>query len=152
MQQYAHNISGARHYVDTISKQFYQLLLHRAARYYGDRCKIMIRPDKGDCTSYLPQIMDGLNHESQAKFKLLFEPFINIEPRESQDEPILQLLDVTIGALCAAKNGTHLSGALGSYKCGLVEYALLKLCHRHINESTPMTERKISLWSVKPSH
>jgi hypothetical protein len=96
--------------------------------------------------------MDGLNHESQAKFRLLFEPFTNIEPRKSQDEPILQLLDVTIGAMCAARNGTHLNGALGSYKCGLVEYALLKLSPRHIGESTPIKERQISLWSVKPSH
>jgi hypothetical protein len=81
MCKYAHNISGSRHYVDTISKQFYQLFLHRAARYYGATCKIMIRPDKGDCTSYLPNIMDGLNHESQSTFRLLFEPFTNIEPR-----------------------------------------------------------------------
>jgi hypothetical protein len=152
MHMYAHNISGSRNYVDTISKQFYQLFLHRAARYYGEHCKIMIRPDKGDCTSYLPKIMDGLNHESQAKFRLLFEPFTNIEPRESQDEPILQLLDVTIGAMCAARNGTPLNGALGSYKCGLVEYALLNLSPRHIGESTPIKERQISLWSVKPSH
>lgn len=152
MSEYAHNISGPRRYVDTISKQFYQLLLHRPARYYGNKCIIRVRPDKGDCTAHLPQIMNALNNEAKASFRLLFEPFGDVQPRYSEDEPLLQLLDVTIGALAAAKNGTHRDGTLGDYKRELVDYVLAKAAPKTVNKSTPIRERKFSLWTVRPKY
>ncbi|MHA6687790.1 hypothetical protein ACX3P0_19780, partial [Mesorhizobium sp. A556] len=42
--QYDHSASGERKETDTISKAYYQLLLHRTGRFYGEHCRVQVRP------------------------------------------------------------------------------------------------------------
>jgi hypothetical protein len=56
-----HSESGPRKRVDSVSKMYYQLILHRALKYYGKYCDIYVRPDNGDCTDYLPSMVNVLN-------------------------------------------------------------------------------------------
>ena len=152
MSEYEHSASGKRLFVDTISKQFYQLLLHRPAKRYGGKCIIRVRPDKGDCTSELLFIIDALNREAKSRHRLLFEPFGDVQLVDSRRELMLQLLDVTIGAMCAARNRTHLAGEMAPYKAGLVEYVQEKMRPHSVDKSTGHGDHRLSIWNVRPEH
>lgn len=147
---YDHNASGDRLETDTISKAFYQLLLHRAGRYYGKRCRILVRPDAGDCTAYLPKILEGVNTAACSTFRLPSRPFVEIAPRDSKKEPLLQLLDVTLGALTSARNGNHLNGRIEERKRLLVTQALELGKVKDIEKSDPRERRDFNIWNVVP--
>ena len=148
-QAYDHNRSGDRKETDTVSKAYYQLLLHRAGRFYGKQAKILVRPDAGDCTSYLPRIMGGINADISMTYKVPHDAITNIQARDSKDDPMLQLLDVSLGALTAARNEGHLNGALSKIKADLAAYALAK-CNVGIEHNHEAKHRRFSIWNVKP--
>jgi hypothetical protein len=60
---------GPRRIYDTVSKMYYQLLLHRTVRNYGSQCKIFVRPDDGPCTAELEQFKDALHVEGQLRYR-----------------------------------------------------------------------------------
>ena len=148
-QEYDHNVSGDRKETDTVSKAFYQLLLHRAGRFYGKQAKILVRPDAGDCTSYLPNVMAAVNVDISLKYKVQHDAITNIQARDSKDDPMLQLLDVSLGALTAARNGGHENGTLSAIKTDLAAYALGK-CGVGIDHNHEAKHRRFSIWNVKP--
>lgn len=149
-QEYDHAASGDRKETDTISKAYYQLLLHRAGRFYGKDCKVLVRPDDGDCTSYLPSIHGGLNADIGLTYKVGHEAITDIAPRNSKLDPMLQLLDVSLGALTAARSGGHKNGNLSVLKSELVRYALERSKWPDIEKSHAGKTRRFNIWNVEP--
>jgi len=147
--EYDHRASGERKQTDTVSKAYYQLLLHRAGRFYGNHAKILIRPDGGDCTAYLPNVMNALNADVSRVYRLPHEAFTHIQAQDSKTEPMLQLLDVTLGALTAARNGDHLRDGISALKRDLVKHALSKF-NVGIDHSHDANAKAFSIWNVKP--
>lgn len=148
-QEYDHSASGNRKETDTVSKAYYQLLLHRAGRFYGKQAKILVRPDAGDCTAYLPKIIGGINADISLRYKVPHDAITHIQGRDSKDDPLLQLLDVSLGALTAARNGGHLNGQLSQIKTDLASYALGK-CRVGIDHNHDANHRRFSMWNVQP--
>lgn len=148
-QAYDHSASGDRKETDTVSKAYYQLLLHRAGRFYGKQAKILVRPDAGDCTAYLPKIIAGINADIGLTYKVPHDAITHIQARDSKDDPMLQLLDVSLGALTAARNGGHINGVLSKVKTELAAYALAK-CNVGIEHNHEAKHRRFSIWNVKP--
>jgi hypothetical protein len=148
-QEYDHRVSGKRKETDTVSKAYYQLLLHRAGRFYGRQAKILVRPDAGDCTSDLPKLMAAVNVDLRLRYNVPHDAITHIQARDSRDEPMLQLLDVALGALTAARNGGHRNGTLSAIKANLAAYALEK-CPVPIDHNHEARHKRFSLWNVKP--
>ncbi len=149
-KNYDHSVSGKRKETDTISKAFYQLILHRPGRYYGNNRRLLVRPDDGECTAYLPSIIDGLNSDICETFGHAVRPIADIAPRNSKKEPMLQLLDVTLGALTAVRNGNHENGTLSDHKVEVVKAALDLGRIRDIEKSDPIERRDFNVWNVVP--
>jgi len=147
--EYDHAASGDRKETDTVSKAYYQLLLHRAGRFYGRSTKILVRPDGGECTAYLPKIIPGINADIASRYRVPHDSIIDLQPRDSKLEPMLQLLDVTLGALTAARNGGHENGTLSPIKAQLAEYALKK-CGVAIDHNHEPRHKRFSIWNVRP--
>lgn len=145
--EYDHTISGPKKRVDTTSKMHYQLLLHRALAFYGKHYRLRIRPDGGDCTAALAGKIDSLHkwgaHHHQAKPNCID----NIEPRDSKKEPLLQLLDVPLGAFTALRNKRPLTGA----KMDLAEYVRATFPDKNPVRNTPKGEKRFAIWNVIPS-
>lgn len=148
--EYDHRSSGDRLETDTISKSYYQLLLHRAARYYGSRCRIHARMDDGECTSHLPRMIGALNRDAMTKFNLESAPFATIEPRNSCNEPLLQLLDVSLGALTSLRNGYPGTDHLSQHKSELALLAATQFNVTDVSVSTPISQKVFSVWNVVP--
>lgn len=147
---YDHSLSGQKKRAATVGKMHYQLLLHRALRFYGESCDLIIHPDNGDCTEELPSLVGSLNYDGRSKHGLKTSPVKRIECRDSKKEPMLQLLDVTLGALTAYKNGRHIDPITSATKKELAQYALTKTDLTSLDRSSPMTAKKLNIWNVRP--
>lgn len=151
MRQYDHRLSGARRRADTVSKAYYQLILHRPVKFYGGSCDLYIRPDGGECTAALPQYIGALNSRAARLHRHGLECVRSIEPRESRQSHHLQLLDVTLGALAALRNSRHEACRAGSPKVELARYVHALWGDCDLSKSSPQTERKFNIWNVSPS-
>lgn len=132
-----------------VSKAFYQLFLHRSGRYYHSDCNILILPDDGCCTDYLPKMRTGLNNDIIRKFSGVPNVVRDISPQNSRNQPILQLLDVTLGAMTCIRNEKHLNGGVGDFKKQLAEYAMERSSINSIAGSSPISRRQFNIWNVK---
>ena len=144
---YNHRDSGPRKRVDTVSKMYYQLLLHRAVGFYGKHCKLYVHPDNGDCTAYLPMMRNQLCAAGFTQKRAKPDCVKAIEPRDSAREPLLQLLDVTLGALTARRNGRE----LGPAKSELADHVVALSAWPKLDVSTAKDLRPFNVWNVIPS-
>jgi hypothetical protein len=145
-KKYNHKESGPKRRVDTTSKMYYQLLLHRAVRFYGRHYKLHVRPDNGDCTAELRKFKDYLQMDGRAEYGAARDCIASIECRDSAKEPLLQMLDVTTGALTALRNSRPLLSP---------KARLAKSIHEMHGEpdlalNSPPEEMKFSIWNVIP--
>jgi hypothetical protein len=123
----AYDHSGKRRRFDTVSKMFYQLLLHRAVRHYGDDYDLLVRPDNGE---YVPALeAEGFQRYSKS-------PCIkNVICLDSEREPLLQLLDVSLGALTAYRNKRHINFITSAAKTEIATYAFEKFGKRDLSRN-----------------
>lgn len=145
----AYNHDGPRKRIDTVSKMFYQLLLHRAVRHYGTEYKMVIRPDDGPCAEELKGFSTALLIDGQNRYRAHPECIQDVVCANSEREPMLQLLDVTMGALTAVKNDRQLRQDASAAKSALAQHAVAKLgisdIHRNYDDG-----RRLSIWNVIP--
>jgi hypothetical protein len=134
---YDHKISGPRRVYDTVSKMYYQLLLHRTMNYYGSSCQLFIRPDDGACTSELEKFIDALHIDYNTTPGCVD----SIVCLNSTSEPLLQFLDVSLGALCAYRNGRHLRKGTSEAKrtlAGVSRFWRCRLNKKHQLKPSPI--------------
>lgn len=152
MPSYDHEQSGSRKKIDTVSKAYYQLIVHRPCRYYGNSCNIYVRADNGNCTSELYSQIDSMNSNVCHRYNYCIRsPVVHVECRDSKREPILQLMDVPLGALAAYRNGRHKHSAANSLKTQLSEYVFAQTGASSILGNTPLARREMSIWNAQPS-
>lgn len=145
-KRYDHRKSGKRGRIDTVSKMYFQLLLHRPVRYYGRHRALYVFPDDGECTAELPDLRNGLCSLGQKKHNALPNCVKEISPRSSKREPLLQLLDVTLGGVAAIRNDRK----LGETKSALAAHIHGKAGFPDLTKSTKSEERRLNFWNVKP--
>jgi hypothetical protein len=148
MSEYDHQLSGARRKIDTVSKAYFQLLLHRPGQFYCRTCDIFVYPDKGECTALLPRFRGPLNAHCRGRYG--HPAFCHIEPRDSENDPILQMLDVTLGAMGALRNERHNAPNAKKAKKDLAEYVLGKSGLSSVGGNSPRTNRTLSIWNATP--
>ncbi len=149
MDEYDHKLSGPRRKIDTVSKAFYQLLLHRPVAFYGNEVDIHIYPDDGDCTRLLPENLGALNWDAGDSYKVI-NAVKEIQPRCSEKEPMLQLLDCTLGALAAYRNDRHRREDISEVKKKLAVLAFELTKWPDITGNCWRTKRKLSRWNAVP--
>lgn len=144
--EYNHKSSGARLRSDTTSKMHFQLLLHRALRFYGHRNRLRICPDNGDCTRALPNQVENLHWLASNTYNTPSDCIDSVRCMNSEREPLLQLLDIPLGALTALRNKRELSAP----KRELAAHVKAKWPHVNLSGNTPDNKRDFVVWNVKP--
>lgn len=109
----------------SVSKTYYQLILHRCCKLYGDRAFVHVRPDAGDCTDRLPQFVNCINADAQRRFGLRTSPIRSINLIQSGSSPIMQMNDIILGAIGSHRNSRHLQQDASPYKTKLAQCVLL---------------------------
>lgn len=150
MKEYQHD--GPRKRFDTVSKAYYQLLLHRPARCYGKKYKLRIRPDDGDCTTKLERFAPFIGIDAHGKYQSDKDCIADLICLNSKKEPILQLLDVSLGALTAYRNNRHLDFDTSGAKAKLANYTFDAFKKVGVTDITTNFDdgNRLSIWNVIP--
>lgn len=144
--QYRHADSGDRGRVDTVSKMYYQMIVHRPIAFYGRHLPIHVHPDHGECTSYLPKIRGAMCAEGYKTKAAKPNCVPVLEPRDSKREPLLQLLDVPLGALAALKNKRE----IGELKASLADRVMKRTGWPDLDGNSRAVDRRLNIWNVTP--
>ena len=143
--QYDHKANlGGR--ADTTSKMHFQLLLHRAVRFYGRDYKLRIRPDNGHCTAGLLKQVGNLHWQGAEMYGTPTNCVDGIQCLDSKREPLLQLLDIPLGAMAALRNNR----VLGPAKTDLANHVIGKRPGLDLAKNSPAAERVFSVWNALP--
>jgi hypothetical protein len=106
--EYSHDDFPRKRF-DTTNRMFYQLLLHRIVKHYGKWDRLYIRPDDGDCTDTLDKFKGALGSKGWELYRANHFCVDSIIPLSSESEPVLQFLDVILGAMTALRNNRPLA-------------------------------------------
>jgi hypothetical protein len=147
--EYDHD--GPRKRFDTVSKMHYQLLLHRALRYYGPHYNLHIIPDGGECTRELARYHGALEYEGATRYRAQANCVSRIDCGDSKKDPMLQLLDVPLGALTAIRLGRLESPDMTECKRALAEHAFSTFGKPRLRANSPATTMDFSIWNAVPS-
>jgi hypothetical protein len=145
-----HRRAGPRAKIDTVSRAFYQLILHRPVAFYGAEADIHVRPDKGCCTEKLHEYIGQLNSEARKHQGCGTSCVKSIHATESCSSHFLQLLDVTLGGLASIKNQRHLRSCVSDTKRNLALHIHGLWGHFDMASSHPKAKKKFNVWNAKP--
>jgi Holliday junction resolvase RusA-like endonuclease len=146
---FVHTASGPLKRKDSTGKMHYQLILHRALQYYGTRQRLHIRPDGGDCTAKLNLFRPKLLEEGWGRYKAKSNCIASIVPQNSEKEPLLQLLDVTLGAFAALRNERHLRPEVRAGKRDLANLVHQLYDYPDLLGDTEKAHRVFSIWNFE---
>lgn len=133
---------------------YYQLILHRLGKFHGGSHRLFVFPDKCNELKGLPELKSALNIDMERKFGFRPSPLRAIELRDSQDEIILQINDLILGAICYQKNKRYLDKSAGQAKANLAGYVLgLGLSTlEHLDQDTPFHVKNFTVSNLKSAH
>lgn len=146
-QNYDHRTLNDGDRAKSVSKTYYQLLLHRCCALYGAQARMHIRPDGGDCTRALPSYQDSLNADARKRFRLETNPISSINLIDSSDVSVMQLNDIVLGAIASHRNGRHLVPGASPHKIELAEHVRKLFGVASFAFSTPKGQRRHSIWN-----
>ena len=129
-----------------LNKMYYQLLLHRAVRYYGKKGGIHIRLDARNSSTPLSSLKDMLNNGAR-NIGIENGPVKVLESTSSKNCDLLQLNDVLLGAFSAYRNN-RLNGRPS--KARLAQHVFEKSGFDSLDEDSDRT-KKLTFWNFKPS-
>ena len=129
----------------SINRMYYQLLLHRIARFYGPSCAIRVRLDSGADCKDVCGLRGAICADAYKTYRTRPNCIREIEPVCSSKANIVQMADVVIGAVAARRN--EISYAKPA-KAELAAY-VLDLRGEHWNVDTPSSARFLTVWNHK---
>lgn len=133
----------------SVSRMYYQLLLHRPARYYGKACRIMVYPDKGQDSSQLQNFRRPLCFDAYQRYETAVGCVSAIQPQDSEMHGLLQMVDIIVGAISYQRNERHARERCAASKRMLAAYVLEKSKRPDWTTDTAATERFFTIWNFR---
>jgi hypothetical protein len=133
----------------SVSKTYYQLLLHRCCKIYADRAQIHVWPDSGECTADLPKYLDALRADERSRFQPSQPTIRSINPVSSTPHGIMHMNDVVLGAIASHRNGRHLAPEASPHKTQVAAAVLDGFGLRSFSFNSPIKGR-FTVWNWRP--
>ncbi|MEO6718002.1 MAG: DUF3800 domain-containing protein [Novosphingobium sp.] len=148
-QRFNHELRDDGGKAESMKRMYYQLILHRLLKKHGktNNCYALI--DKCNELDGLQKLKQGLN--SASKSYGCNNALKVIEFRDSETEPLLQINDLILGAICAHKNRRFEDEGAGQYKANLAGYVLGKSGLLNYEGNTPIAKTDFSIWNLSSS-
>ncbi|MDP2119654.1 MAG: DUF3800 domain-containing protein [Hoeflea sp.] len=150
-QRFDHSLRGDGKN-ESLKRMYYQLILHRLCKKHGKDCDLYAFPDKANELKGLDDFKANLNKTSRERFSYDRDCLRAIEFRDSEDEPLLQLNDVILGAICYQKNRRFEAEGAGHPKANLAGYIMGSAKLKNLNEDTPWHQDSFSVWNLKSQY
>lgn len=145
-QRFDHNLRSDGGKAESMKRMYYQLILHRLLKKYGQNYHCYALIDKCNELSGLDKLKKGLNSASK-KFQC-DDALKVIEFRDSETEALLQMNDLILGAICAQKNRRFEEAGAGQFKANLAGYVLGKSGLLNFDGNTPSSRKEFSIWNL----
>jgi hypothetical protein len=132
-----------------LSKLYYQLIVHRFGRNcgpYGDLCVCV---DRRNSSTSLLDLLRMANAGIARDCGLPHGPLKQLLPLDSKEDDLLQLNDVILGAVCAARNGKHLLAAGRQSKRDLATLVLQKSGLTTFEQDSPRNVHRFTVWNMR---
>jgi hypothetical protein len=151
-QRFNHQLRDDGNPQESLKRMYYQLILHRLGKKHGADSLLYAFPDKANELTGLDQMKQGLNSELRRRYKCEGNPVRAIEFRDSETEPLLQLNDLILGAVCYQKNRRFDADNAGQPKANLAGFVLGRTGLLNYNVDTPPAVKSFTIWNLKSDH
>ena len=141
-EAYDHKLNGRDGKDASINKMYFQLLLHRVARFYGKSRAIHVRLDAGNDSKDICSLRNQLCAQAYARYKTAPNCVRSIEPVCSRRVGIVQMADVLVGAIAAKVNDVQHTSPKGD----LANFALEASGRTSWKTNTPYEEKLFTIW------
>jgi Protein of unknown function (DUF3800) len=135
-----HKISGPGNPEKSVNRMYFQLLFHRLCRFYGKSCILHVFPDSGSDSAEIVAFREVICASAYKKYRTMPNCLRSIHPQPSHKHPVIQLMDVVIGAAAAKREARVLSG----HKQELADYVTSVLHPVGWHTDTPSSARQPS--------
>ncbi len=126
----------------SVNRMYYQLFLHRLARFYGNRRAIHVRLDAGNDCADICSMRNQLCADAYKKYSTKPNCVRSIEPVNSKHVGIVQLADVVLGAIAAKQNNIQHTSPKGA----LADFVLQASGRHSWGVNTPANARFLTVW------
>lgn len=143
---YNHKAKDGENRDTSINRMYYQLCLHRLAKFYGKMRAIHVRLDAGNDCRDICAMRNQLCADSYKKVAARPNCIRTIEPVNSKNVGIIQMTDIIVGAVAAKQNNIqHLSA-----KGDLANFVLQASGRHSWAVNTAMDARFLTVWHHTP--
>jgi hypothetical protein len=142
---YAHKAIEGENRDTSVNRMYYQLCLHRIARFYGKRRAIHIRLDEGNDSKDICRMRGAVCAAAYYEHNARPNCIRTLEPMASDKSRIIQMADVVLGGVAAKRNGVAHKGVKGP----LADFILEKSGRPNWHLETPQDARFLTLWNFK---
>ncbi|HEU4556081.1 MAG TPA: DUF3800 domain-containing protein [Chitinophaga sp.] len=133
-------------------KFYYQLLLHcfgLPCYKRDEQTRFIIHPDHRHSSYSLGELKVILNRGLSKKLGIQTNAFVAIEPKDSRQSEIVQIVDIILGAIGFQKNGYQLLADSRKAKIDLVNYIARSAGLPGLTENTSRLTERFTIWNFK---
>lgn len=134
---------------ESLKRMYYQLILHRLGKKHGKSYRLYALADKANELVGLDTMKKGLNSVLLSKYRCAGNPIKAIEFRDSSTEPMLQLNDLLLGAVCYQKNRRFDAADAGQPKANLAGFVLGRSYLSDYDTDTPKAVEEFTIWNLR---
>jgi hypothetical protein len=132
-----------------LSKLYYQVIHHKVCRTCAPHGSIFVRVDHRNSSTSLNDLRGMLNAAALRDYGLSTNPIKSVESCDSKACDILQMNDVILGAVCAARNGKHILEATRPAKRKIASLVLEKSGLNSFDKDSPRHINRITIWNFR---
>lgn len=126
----------------SVNRMYFQLLLHRIAKFYGSSRAIHVRLDAGNDCADICAMRNQLCAKAYSSFATKPNCVRSIEPVKSHRVGIVQMADVIMGAVAAKRNGVVHTSPKGE----LADFVLRASGRNTWDTDTAANARFLTVW------
>ena len=136
---------------ESLKRMYFQLILHRLLKKHGVDSDCYALVDKCNELGGFPKMLVGLNSEANKRYRCT-DALKIIEFRDSEAEPLLQMNDLILGAICAHKNRRFEEEDAGQPKANLAGFVLGRSGLIDYETDTPRSQSDFTIWNLKSDY
>ncbi|WFL76132.1 hypothetical protein P7228_08965 [Altererythrobacter arenosus] len=144
---YRHKRSPGENKDTSVNRMYFQLLLHRPARFYGPKRDIHVRLDAGADSQDICRMRNELCATAYEKYRTRPNCIKSLQSYPSHQSGIIQMADVVLGGIAAKRNGIKHT----TEKAALADLIQKKSKHPAWEIDTGRNARNLTIWNFKGS-
>ncbi|RYG95260.1 MAG: DUF3800 domain-containing protein [Alphaproteobacteria bacterium] len=139
---YDHKAKAGENKDTSVNRMYFQLCLHRIARFYGKQTTIHVRLDVGNDADDVCGMRNEVCAKAYKQHKTRPNCIRTLETMNSKSAGLIQMADVIVGAIAAKQNNVQHTSPKGD----LADHVLKRSGLSTWGRSTPMNARFLTVW------